>query len=279
MRPRYPLTNEQLELLLVFEAADGSLSRLAEAVRRDPSVVSRNLQRLAEDAPVLAKRGTKWHITALGQRLNDLTRRHIGELGQALATASDDSVEPFRGPSAVLMIVNAQQALLDPKRGTPSNASAQANAGRLLHHWRATRRPVVHVKHQSAEPSSAYHPSQPTSEFLPALAPLSGEWVIEKPGISAFTNAALAEGLERRQAEALVVVGFTANACVDATAKQSSDLGFKTYVVADATSMFDLVGPDGKIHPGERSHEILLASLHSGFAAVLTTDQVLHVQS
>ena len=50
-------------------------------------------------------------------------------------------------------------------------------------------------------------------------------------------------------------------------------------IVADATSMFDLVGPDGTVHPSARSHEILLASLHAGFATVLTTDRILHLQS
>ena len=46
-RARFPLSSDQLELLLAFEAAR-SPAHLVEIVRRDGSVVSRNLQRLAE---------------------------------------------------------------------------------------------------------------------------------------------------------------------------------------------------------------------------------------
>ncbi len=51
---RFALTSEQLELLLAFENAT-SLGHLAELIARDPSVVSRNLQRVAESYPVLKK--------------------------------------------------------------------------------------------------------------------------------------------------------------------------------------------------------------------------------
>jgi nicotinamidase-related amidase len=40
-----------------------------------------------------------------------------------------------------------------------------------------------------------------------------------------------------------VLVGFTANDCIEATARDSFEKGFNTYVVGDATAMFDFVLP------------------------------------
>ncbi|MBK7962468.1 MAG: hypothetical protein IPK04_15535 [Bdellovibrionales bacterium] len=53
-RLKLPLNSDQLELLLAFENTKG-LGHLAEVMARDQSVVSRNLQRIAEDYPVLKK--------------------------------------------------------------------------------------------------------------------------------------------------------------------------------------------------------------------------------
>ncbi len=58
-RLKFSLNSDQLELLLAFENAKG-LGHLAELMARDPSVVSRNLQRIAEDYPVLIKVKGHW---------------------------------------------------------------------------------------------------------------------------------------------------------------------------------------------------------------------------
>jgi predicted transcriptional regulator len=63
-RLKFNLNSDQLELLLAFENAKG-LGHLAELMARDPSVISRNLQRVAEDYPVLKKVKGRWEITPL----------------------------------------------------------------------------------------------------------------------------------------------------------------------------------------------------------------------
>ncbi len=271
MPNRFPLSSEQLNLLMSFEAAGGSLVRLADTVRRDASVVSRNLQRLAEDAPVLEKSAGKWRLTPAGRRVNELSRQFLGALGGALGGAVD-AAEARRA----LVIINAQQALCDPARTDRSNPGAEANLARLLAFWRRARRPLVHVKHVSPRAESPFHPSKATAAFLAGLEPHGGEWVVEKPGASAFSAGHFAADLRDRGIEALVLAGFTANECVDATAKQARDLGFAVEVVGDATAMFDVVGPDGRVFPSERTQDALLASLHAGGAAVIGTDDLIN---
>ena len=55
-KPIFKLSSEQLTLLTAFEETKG-LAKLAESLMRDPSVISRALQRIAEDFPVLVKVG------------------------------------------------------------------------------------------------------------------------------------------------------------------------------------------------------------------------------
>lgn len=265
MSERFPLTSEQLELLLAFEGANG-LSDLAARVRRDPSVVSRGLQRLAEDWSVIEKRSGRWQITPLGSRVNEMSRSYLAALAQ-MAASKDDGTMPYLSDNALLVIINAQRAMVAPQRGAFSHPDAIPNMQRLLAHWRQTHRPTVHIRHLFQDKA--------LSAFLDPLEPRIGEWVLEKSAASAFIGTRFAAELESRGIDIVILVGFTANECVDATAKQAVDLGFKTYVVGDATAMFDVVGRDGTIYPAARTHEMLLASLHACRAQTLSTMQVM----
>ena len=271
-RSRFPLSSDQLELLLAFEATS-SLAVLAEFMRRDASVVSRALQRLASDAPVIEKRGTRWEITPLGRRINERSRAFLGDVGGLIAKGHEGA--PYQGDRAVLIVLNAQKAIQARPIATRSNPDAETKIQRLLAHWRGAKKTVLHLKHASRHLDSAYHPSHATSAFLPDLAPLPGEWVMEKITASAFVETRLAAELQERGIDTLVLTGFTANECIDSTARHAVDLGFNTFVVGDATAMFDLVGPDGEILPAAKTQETLLASLHAGFARVLKTDGLL----
>jgi nicotinamidase-related amidase len=75
--------------------------------------------------------------------------------------------------------------------------------------------------------------------------------------------------------DAVVITGFTANECIDASAKQACDLGLATYVVGDATAMFDVPGPGGSFHKADRVHRLVLANLHAFFATILETAPLL----
>lgn len=272
-RPRFILSSDQLELLAAFEQSRG-LADLAERMAKDPSVISKNLQRLAEDAPVLAKVGGRWTLTEAGRRMNAATKEFL-ETQMRLLKPAAPRREACHSDGALLLVINAQAGLLDESLGGRSNGEAEKNIGRLLAHWRGSRRPVFHVKHVSENPRSLFHRGSPGAEFLSALAPLSEEPTLEKSRSSAFAETELRKNLESAGTETLILTGFTANDCIDATAKEAAELGFNVYVAGDATAMFDLRDLDGKLIPAERVHRLTMANLNALCAKVVTSDFLL----
>lgn len=178
-------------------------------------------------------------------------------------------------PDAVLLIVDVQQGFDDPSWGRRNNPDMEARIGELLTTWRATRRPTIHAKHCSSDPSSTLRPGQSGNEFKPGTRPEPGERVLEKRVNSCFIGTSLEADLKRAGCSTLVVVGLTTNHCVSTTARMAGNLGFTTWVVADATATFDRVGPDGITYPAEQIQAIALADLHEEFATIVTAEDVI----
>ena len=65
-------------------------------------------------------------------------------------------------PSAALIVVDVQQAFADPVWGRRDNPACERNIAALCH-WRALGRPVVFVRHDSAEPGSPLAPGCPAT--------------------------------------------------------------------------------------------------------------------
>ncbi len=80
---RFGLTSEQCELLVAFETAP-SLEALARVLGRDASVLSRQLQRIAQEAPALEKTHGRWRLTPLGRQLASWARDAIVSQRRAL---------------------------------------------------------------------------------------------------------------------------------------------------------------------------------------------------
>jgi nicotinamidase-related amidase len=178
-------------------------------------------------------------------------------------------------PATTLLLVDLQRGFDEPRWGRRNNPSLELRVCGLLWAWRATGRPVVHVRHMSSEPSSPLRPGQPGNEFKPETAPVAGEAVIEKRVNSAFIGTSLETDLRRTGCRGLVIAGLTTNHCVSSTARMAGNLGFATWVVSDATATFDRVGPGGVEYVAELRHEIALSDLDGEFATVVETDSVL----
>lgn len=177
--------------------------------------------------------------------------------------------------STALILIDIQKAFDEPKWGNRNNPEADQNAGRLLAAWRNTSRPVVHIRHVNKKAGSLFHPGATTSEYKEEVMPHQGEPVIEKEVNSAFIGTNLEEWLREHGCEAVVIAGLTTPHCVSTTTRMAGNLGFETYIVADATAAFALPGPDGKLYAAEEIHRINLVALHDEFATVVNTDSVL----
>jgi len=174
-----------------------------------------------------------------------------------------------------LVVVDVQAGFDDPIWGHRNNPQAEQNIAQLISHWRKRNRPVIHVQHCSVLPGSPLRPEREGCKFKPEATPIAGEPVFQKTVNSAFIGTELEAFLRSKKIEEVLVVGLTTNHCISTTVRMASNLGFKTFLSADATATFDRVGHDGKHYSAEELHAVTLASLHNEFATVLNTDALL----
>ena len=75
-------------------------------------------------------------------------------------------------------------------------------------------------------------------EVVAALAPATGELVIDKNTSSAFNSTGLEWLLRNMDVDTLVLAGMATDMCVETTARDAADRGFNVIVVEDATATF-----------------------------------------
>jgi nicotinamidase-related amidase len=176
--------------------------------------------------------------------------------------------------NAALLIIDVQQGFNDPKWGPRNNPDAEECIAELLARWRNDGRPVIHVQHLSREPDSPLRPEQPGVEILPAVAPHPGEPLFQKTVNSAFIGTDLDQHLRDSGIDTLVVVGLTTDHCVSTTTRMAGNLGFRAYVVADATATFAKRDHRGATYDAQSIHDAALASLHGEFAEVVDLEEL-----
>ncbi len=177
--------------------------------------------------------------------------------------------------SAALMVIDLQMAIDHPDWGERNNPEAESKVAALLAMWRASGRPIYHVRHDSTEPESHYRPGQPGNEFKPEARPRAGETVIVKRTNSAFIGTELEAMLRRAGQEMLVVAGVITNNSVEATVRMAGNLGFDTYLVEDACFTFARSDWDGRRRSAEEVHAMSLANLDGEYCTVVRTAEVL----
>ena len=176
---------------------------------------------------------------------------------------------------AALLLIDVQRAIDDPSWGRRNGPAAEANIARLLDAWRARGAPIVHVRHVSREPRSTFRPGQPGVEWKPEGTPKGGEPVITKHTPSAFADTSLMQELRDRGIDALVVVGFITNNSVETTARVAATLGYRVWVVDDATATFDRVDRAGRAWSADEVHALSLSNLDGEYATIVATDELL----
>ena len=174
-----------------------------------------------------------------------------------------------------LLIVDMQVGMSWPSSGARNNAGAETAIASLLAAWRTRGAPVVHIRHISRTPGSPFWPGQPGVEFQPALRPLDPEHVVEKNVPDALVNTGLERWLRTRGISSVVIVGVSTNNSVEATARTAGNLGFKTYVVSDATFAFAKADFDGTPRTAEEVHAMALANLQGEYASVIASAEAL----
>ncbi len=177
--------------------------------------------------------------------------------------------------NAALLLIDVQKGFDEPCWGRRNNPGAEGKIALLLAHWRKVGRPVIHVRHDSVSEQSTHHPSHPGNQFKPEAAPIEGEAIYSKSVNSAFIGTSLEQDLRKRGITTLVIVGLTTNHCVSTTVRMAANLGFKTFVVSDATAAFDRLALDGTLRSAEEVHVAALSDLHGEFTTVFVSSTFL----
>ncbi|MES2750703.1 MAG: isochorismatase family cysteine hydrolase [Pseudomonadota bacterium] len=75
-------------------------------------------------------------------------------------------------------------------------------------------------------------------DIIPALYPIDGEIVIDKPGKGAFYATSLDDILKQHKIETLLVCGVTTEVCVNTTVREANDRGYRCVVLADCCASY-----------------------------------------
>ncbi len=177
--------------------------------------------------------------------------------------------------NAVLLVIDVQKGMDDPRLGRRNNPDAEKNVARLLKAWRASGRPITHVRHDSTGKDSPFRLGQSGNEIKPEAQPCADEPVVHKNVSSAFIGTDLEERLRTAGQKTLVIVGMMAEYCVNSTARMAENLGFSTLIVADATAAWEHKNFDGNVLSPDEVYRGVMATLHNEFGQVVTTDAVL----
>lgn len=177
---------------------------------------------------------------------------------------------------SALILVDIQKGFEDVAYwgGQRNNPDAELRASELLKIWRDNELPVFHVQHCSSITTSLLHESHAGNQFNDLVVPAEGEPVIKKNVNSAFIGTDLQFLLDNAKITTLVIAGLTTDHCISTTTRMAGNLGYETFLVADATATFNKKGIDGQNFPAELIHQTALASLDKEFATVVTTHVV-----
>jgi nicotinamidase-related amidase len=165
---------------------------------------------------------------------------------------------------------------------------------RLLDAFRARRLPVIHTKECHRPDLSDCPPAkrargkpklrigdagpmgrilvagEPGNDFVPELAPRSGETVVEKPGKGAFYATGLEAILARQGITHLLFTGVTTEVCVQTTMREANDRGYECLLIEDGTESYfpefkratlEMVRAQGGIVGWTASSDAVLAAL------------------
>jgi nicotinamidase-related amidase len=187
----------------------------------------------------------------------------------ALLVQANPCVYEFDPASTALVVIDMQRDFIEPggfgaalgNDVTPLAEIVPA-VGRLLAFARLLAMVVVHTRESHLPDLSDCPPSklargnpacrigdvgpmgrilvrgEPGCEIVPALSPLDGEHVIDKPGKGAFYATGLHAMLRSRGITHLLFAGVTTEVCVQTSMREANDRGYECLLVEDATASY-----------------------------------------
>ena len=178
-------------------------------------------------------------------------------------------------PTAALIVVDLQRGFDDAAHwGVRNNPECEANIVALVGAWRTAGRPLVFVRHDSAEPGSPLRPGTPGNALRPELEDIEPDLLVAKSVNAAFFGEpALAPWLRARDAETIVRrAAISTNHCVETTARVGREPGLRRALRAGRDVHLRPRGTGRRRASAPTSSPAATAtSLHGEFATIVRT--------
>jgi nicotinamidase-related amidase len=170
---------------------------------------------------------------------------------------------------ASLVLIDLQNEYLSGPLALPDANAAIANAAKLLARARARNSgtSIFHVAHRG-RPGGLFDRAAERGAIVSALAPLSGEPVVEKELPNAFAGTDLQARLAATGRNNIILAGFMTHMCVSSTARAALDLGFRVTIDANSCATRDLPDGRGATIGAATVHDVALVELSDRFAVI-----------
>lgn len=132
--------------------------------------------------------------------------------------------------------------------------------------------PVVVVQHIFPEGAPVFARGSEAAALHPAVAGRPRDHLVEKTMASSFVGTDLGAWLRQREIDTLSIVGYMTHNCDDSTVRQAAHEGWKVELLHDAAGSLPYANAIGSA-TAEEIHRVFTVVMHTGFAAVVSTDQ------
>ncbi|MES2821246.1 MAG: cysteine hydrolase family protein [Pseudomonadota bacterium] len=177
-------------------------------------------------------------------------------------------------PKRALIVIDVQNEYISGNLRIeyPDVNLSLANIVKAMDTAHAAGIPVVVVQHLAGPDSPIFARGSQLADVHPWVAERPRDHLVVKSRASALTDTDLGPWLRERQIETLTVVGYMTHNCDDATVRQAHHEGWKVELLHDATGSVPYANKLGNLS-AEDIHKVFTLVMHTGFAAVLSTEE------
>ena len=177
-------------------------------------------------------------------------------------------------PKRALIVIDVQNEYVtgNLRIEYPDVQLSLGNIARAMDAASAAGIPVVVVQHLAAPTSPLFARGSQQAELHPSVAARPYDLLVQKSLASALAKTDLAAWLRDRQVDTLSVVGYMTHNCDSSTVVQAHHEGWKVELLHDASGSLPYANAVGAAS-AEEIHRVFSVVMHTGFAAVVSTDQ------
>ncbi|MEO4047807.1 cysteine hydrolase family protein [Pseudomonas sp. CAU 1711] len=177
-------------------------------------------------------------------------------------------------PQRALIVIDVQNEYVtgNLRIEHPPIEQSLANIGRAMDAASAASIPVIVVQHLAPQGSPIFASGGTGAELHPLVAERPRDHLIQKRMASAFAGTDLGAYLRDNGIDTLTVIGYMTQHCDDSTVRQAHHEGWRVELLHDATGAPSYRNAMGAA-TAEEIHRVFSVVMHTGFAAVLSTEE------